>query len=85
MTLDGALDLVAEARIAIPVVLFSYLNPIIAAGPDVLRRARTAGSARRARDRPAGGRRRGARKRGSARAARLRQARRADDAPRPDG
>jgi tryptophan synthase alpha chain len=43
MTLDGALELVAEAKIAAPVVLFSYLNPLIAAGPDVLRRARAAG------------------------------------------
>ena len=43
MTLDGALELVAEARLDIPVVLFSYLNPILAAGPDVLVRAKAAG------------------------------------------
>jgi tryptophan synthase alpha chain len=43
MTLDGALGLIAEARLKIPVVLFSYLNPIIAAGPDVLLRAKAAG------------------------------------------
>jgi tryptophan synthase alpha chain len=43
MTLDGALDLIHEARLGIPVVLFSYLNPIIAAGPKVLERARDAG------------------------------------------
>jgi tryptophan synthase alpha chain len=43
MTLDGALDLISEARLNIPVVLFSYLNPIIAAGPDVLERAKRAG------------------------------------------
>lgn len=43
MSLAGALDLIAEARLEIPVVLFSYLNPIIAAGPQVLERARTAG------------------------------------------
>ena len=43
MTLHGALDLVAEARVAVPVVLFSYLNPLLAAGPDVLIRAREAG------------------------------------------
>lgn len=43
MTLDGALALVAEARVNVPVVLFSYLNPIIAAGPKVLERARDAG------------------------------------------
>ena len=43
MTLDGALELVAEARLDVPVVLFSYLNPILAAGPDVLVRAKAAG------------------------------------------
>ena len=43
MTLDGALELIAEAKLGIPVVLFSYLNPIIAAGPDVLIRAKRAG------------------------------------------
>lgn len=43
MTLEGALDLIREARPGIPVVLFSYLNPIIAAGPRVLARARDAG------------------------------------------
>ncbi len=43
MTLDGALALIAEAKLKIPVVLFSYLNPIIAAGPDVLTRAHAAG------------------------------------------
>lgn len=44
MTLSGALALIAEAKLAIPVVLFSYLNPIIAAGPQVLERARSAGA-----------------------------------------
>lgn len=43
MTLDGALALVADARVNVPVVLFSYLNPIIAAGPKVLERARDSG------------------------------------------
>ncbi|MBM3906633.1 MAG: tryptophan synthase subunit alpha [Gemmatimonadetes bacterium] len=43
VTLDGALALVARARLGIPVVLFSYLNPLLAAGPDVLRRAADAG------------------------------------------
>ena len=43
MTLDGALELVAEAKLTVPVVLFSYLNPILAAGPHVLSRARAAG------------------------------------------
>lgn len=43
MTLDGALALIAEARATIPVVLFSYLNPLLAAGRDVLERAANAG------------------------------------------
>ena len=41
--LDGALALVSRARLGIPVVLFSYLNPLIAAGPAVLQRAADAG------------------------------------------
>ncbi|HVT38111.1 MAG TPA: tryptophan synthase subunit alpha [Gemmatimonadaceae bacterium] len=43
MTLDAALELVAEAALDVPVVLFSYLNPILAAGPAVLDRAQKAG------------------------------------------
>ena len=43
MTLDGALEMVARAKLDIPVVLFSYLNPLIAAGRDVLERAAQAG------------------------------------------
>jgi tryptophan synthase alpha chain len=43
VTLDKTLDLVARASLGIPVVLFSYLNPILAAGPDVLSRAADAG------------------------------------------
>ncbi|MFP5355079.1 MAG: tryptophan synthase subunit alpha, partial [Gemmatimonadota bacterium] len=35
--------MVREARLTVPVVLFSYLNPILAAGPDVLDRAADAG------------------------------------------
>ncbi len=42
-TLDDVLKIVSEAALEIPVVLFSYLNPLIAAGPDVLERARSAG------------------------------------------
>lgn len=45
MTLAGTLALVAEARPAVPVVLFSYLNPLLAAGRDVLTRAAAAGVA----------------------------------------
>ena len=43
MTLEGTLALIAEARASIPIVLFSYLNPLLAAGPDVLTRAAGAG------------------------------------------
>ena len=43
MTLSRTLELVSAARLEIPVVLFSYLNPLIAAGDDVLVRARDAG------------------------------------------
>ena len=43
VTLDRALAIIAEASLSVPVVLFSYLNPIIAAGADVLARARAAG------------------------------------------
>jgi tryptophan synthase alpha chain len=43
VTLDRVLDLIDRARPAAPVVLFSYLNPILAAGRDVLDRAAAAG------------------------------------------
>ncbi|MEK0431332.1 MAG: hypothetical protein RL139_1136 [Gemmatimonadota bacterium] len=43
MTLEGTLSLVREAAIPVPIVLFSYLNPILAAGPEVLERAAAAG------------------------------------------
>ena len=43
MNLDKALELVAKASLGIPVVLFSYLNPLLAAGRDVLDRCRDAG------------------------------------------
>ena len=43
MTLDRTLALVHDAGLSIPVVLFSYLNPVVAAGPDVLDRAAAAG------------------------------------------
>jgi tryptophan synthase alpha chain len=45
MTFDGALGLVREAQLQIPVVLFSYLNPVINAGPSALHRASEAGVA----------------------------------------
>ena len=43
MTLDRTLDLVEKAGVAVPIVLFTYLNPLLAAGPDVLSRASDAG------------------------------------------
>jgi tryptophan synthase alpha chain len=43
MTFDGALDLVREAKPTVPVVLFSYLNPVLNAGADALQRAADAG------------------------------------------
>jgi len=43
MTFDRLLELVARVRPTIPLVLFSYLNPILAAGADALERAATAG------------------------------------------
>lgn len=44
MTYDGVIDLIAAAALKVPVVLFSYLNPIMAAGPDALARAAEAGA-----------------------------------------
>ena len=44
MTYDGVLALIERARMGVPVVLFSYLNPILAAGPDALTRAAEAGA-----------------------------------------
>jgi tryptophan synthase alpha chain len=43
MTFDGVLALASEASVGIPLVLFSYLNPIVAAGPTALARAAAAG------------------------------------------
>jgi tryptophan synthase alpha chain len=44
MTVDRVLDLVHRAQLAVPVVLFSYLNPLLAAGPSILDRAAAAGA-----------------------------------------
>jgi tryptophan synthase alpha chain len=41
--LAGVLDMISTAKLTTPVVLFSYLNPLIAAGADVLVRAAHAG------------------------------------------
>jgi tryptophan synthase alpha chain len=42
--LDGALEIISRAALGIPVVLFSYLNPLLRGGPDVLQRAADAGA-----------------------------------------
>ena len=41
---DRTLEIVARARLSVPVVLFSYLNPLIAAGTGALVRAAEAGA-----------------------------------------
>lgn len=45
MTLAGALDVIAEANVGVPVVLFGYLNPFLAAGEGLADRLRAAGCA----------------------------------------
>ena len=42
--LDQVLDIVSRAALEIPVVLFSYLNPLLRSGADVLQRAADAGA-----------------------------------------
>lgn len=44
ITFDRTLAMIAEARLTIPVVLFSYLNPVLSAGSDALERAAAAGA-----------------------------------------
>lgn len=43
MTLSRALDLVNEAKSSAPIVLFSYLNPLLSAGEGLMARAANAG------------------------------------------
>ncbi|MBI2796071.1 MAG: tryptophan synthase subunit alpha [Gemmatimonadetes bacterium] len=43
VTLDRTLAIAAAAKVRAPLVLFSYLNPVMAAGPQVLQRAARAG------------------------------------------
>jgi tryptophan synthase alpha chain len=43
MTFDRTLEIAARAKTRAPLVLFSYLNPILAAGDDALTRAADAG------------------------------------------
>ena len=44
MTFDGTLELIQRAALGVPVVLFTYLNPVLAAGVDALERAASAGA-----------------------------------------
>lgn len=44
MTFDGVLDLISRARVKVPIVLFTYLNPLLAAGRDALARAAAVGA-----------------------------------------
>lgn len=41
---DQVLDIISRAKLSIPVVLFSYLNPLLRGGEDALRRAAVAGA-----------------------------------------
>jgi tryptophan synthase alpha chain len=43
VTFDLTLQLIVRAKVSVPVVLFSYLNPVLAAGEDALARASRAG------------------------------------------
>jgi tryptophan synthase alpha chain len=43
-TFEAVLELISSARLGVPVVLFSYLNPILAAGDSALDRAARAGA-----------------------------------------
>jgi tryptophan synthase alpha chain len=44
VTFDKVLELIDRAALGVPVVLFSYLNPVLAAGPQALDRAARAGA-----------------------------------------
>ena len=44
VTLARTLDMIGEAGLRTPIVLFTYLNPLLAAGPSVLDRAADAGA-----------------------------------------
>jgi tryptophan synthase alpha chain len=44
VTFDRTLELIDRARPSIPVIVFSYLNPVMAAGPTALDRAAAAGA-----------------------------------------
>jgi len=44
VTFEQTLEIIAEARLDVPVVLFTYLNPLVAAGARALERAAEAGA-----------------------------------------
>ena len=44
MSFEGTLQLIQRAALRVPVVLFTYLNPVLAAGSDALDRAARAGA-----------------------------------------
>lgn len=44
MSFDRTLELISRAELRAPVVLFTYLNPLLAAGADALARAASAGA-----------------------------------------
>lgn len=44
MNYDGVLELIERASLNIPIVIFTYLNPVLAAGADALSRAADAGA-----------------------------------------
>jgi len=44
VSFEGTLDLIRRARLGIPVVLFTYLNPLLSAGDGALERAAAAGA-----------------------------------------
>ena len=44
VTLAETLEMIGESGIHVPVVLFTYLNPLLAAGPSILDRAADAGA-----------------------------------------
>jgi tryptophan synthase alpha chain len=43
ISFDGTLDIAKRAAVSVPLVLFTYLNPLMAAGPGAMERAREAG------------------------------------------
>jgi tryptophan synthase alpha chain len=44
VTFDRVLQLITKTQLSVPVVLFSYLNPVLAAGPTALEDAASAGA-----------------------------------------